>query len=92
MTRLTKACTHVICIYERCLIFSFNFFTRFVANAGVLAKPVDVSNYKGETPVQLFAHNAMTRETKTIDVYEEFKGTGAFLLFNLTQSGRQINM
>ena len=30
----------------------------FVANAGLLAKPVTTSDYSGETPVQLFAHNA----------------------------------
>ena len=28
----------------------------FIANAGLLAKPVDVTNYRAETPVQLFAH------------------------------------
>ena len=30
----------------------------FFANAGLLAKPVDTTNYSGDTPVQLFAHNA----------------------------------
>lgn len=30
----------------------------FFANAGLLAKPVDTTNYSGETPVQLFAHNS----------------------------------
>jgi hypothetical protein len=28
----------------------------FIANAGLLAKPVDFTNYSAETPVQLFAH------------------------------------
>jgi hypothetical protein len=28
----------------------------FIANAGLLAKPVDVTNYQAETPVALFAH------------------------------------
>lgn len=49
----------------------------FVANAGLLGKPgVNVDNYRGETPVQLFAHNAMTQEAKREDLFEEFTGTG----------------
>jgi uncharacterized protein (DUF1501 family) len=48
----------------------------FIANAGLLAKPVTVDNYRGETPVQLFAHNDMTREAKRIDISEEYTGTG----------------
>ncbi|KAL7537078.1 hypothetical protein ACHAXR_007922, partial [Thalassiosira sp. AJA248-18] len=48
----------------------------FFANAGLLAKPVTVDNYRGETPVQLFAHNAMTQEAKREDLYDEFSGTG----------------
>jgi uncharacterized protein (DUF1501 family) len=49
----------------------------FVANAGLLGKPgVNVENYRGETPVQLFAHNAMTLEAKREDLFEEFSGTG----------------
>jgi len=48
----------------------------FVANAGLLAKPVTVDNYKGETPVQLFAHDKMSRQTKREDISEKFAGTG----------------
>ena len=48
----------------------------FVANAGLLAKPVTVDNYKGETPVQLFAHDVMTRQAKKEDIADKFAGTG----------------
>lgn len=49
----------------------------FITNAGLLGKPgVNVDNFQGETPVQLFAHNAMTLEAKREDLFEEFTGTG----------------
>ena len=48
----------------------------FVANTGLLAKPIDKTNYKGETPVQLFAHNAMQKESKALDLERELAGTG----------------
>ena len=50
----------------------------FVANAGLLAKPVDVSNYNGETPVRLFAHNTMAWQASRDDLAEEYSGTGEF--------------
>ena len=50
----------------------------FVANAGLLARPVTVDDYRGETPVQLFAHNAMTLEAKRDDLADEIGGTGKF--------------
>lgn len=50
----------------------------FISNAGLMARPVDVSNYRQETPVQLFAHNDMSRETKKEDIFDEFVGTGVF--------------
>ena len=55
----------------------------FIANAGLLAKPVTTSTYEGETPVQLFAHNAMAYDTARVDLFKEFAGTGecAFLFF-----------
>lgn len=48
----------------------------FIANAGLLAKPVTKANYEGETPVQLFAHNAMAYDTGRVDLFKEFAGTG----------------
>ena len=51
----------------------------FIANAGLLAKPVTTENYDGETPVQLFAHNSMQYETSRVDLFEEFAGTGQYL-------------
>jgi uncharacterized protein (DUF1501 family) len=48
----------------------------FIANAGLMAKPVDTGNYRGETPVQLFAHNAMTLEAARDDLADNFGGTG----------------
>lgn len=48
----------------------------FIANAGLMAKPVNVRNYRGETPVQLFAHNAMNLEAKREDLFNELVGTG----------------
>jgi len=48
----------------------------FIANAGLLAKSVDVSNYNDETPVQLFAHNAMTMEAAREDLADKYSGTG----------------
>mmetsp|Transcript_2571 Transcript_2571/g.3796 ORF Transcript_2571/g.3796 Transcript_2571/m.3796 type:complete len:532 (+) Transcript_2571:492-2087(+) len=48
----------------------------FIANAGLMAEPVDVNNYRQMTPVQLFAHNDMSLETKKDDIFNEFVGTG----------------
>ena len=48
----------------------------FIANAGLMAEPVDVENYKTFTPVQLFAHNAMKYQTQKEDLFDEFVGTG----------------
>jgi uncharacterized protein (DUF1501 family) len=48
----------------------------FVANAGLIAELVNVNNYRQMTPVQLFAHNDMTRETQKEDIFDEFVGTG----------------
>jgi uncharacterized protein (DUF1501 family) len=50
----------------------------FVANMGVLDNTtgLDKSNYLEKTKVQLFAHNWMTRETKTIDPKSFSEGTG----------------
>jgi len=47
-----------------------------VANTGLLLKPVDKSNYKIETPTQLFAHNNMQKESKQLDLDKEIRGTG----------------
>lgn len=66
----------------------------FIANAGLMAKPVTVDNYRGETPVQLFAHNAMTLEAKREDLFQEFSGTGVGgrMADSLTQAGIRTNM
>jgi len=49
----------------------------FVSNAGLLAQPVDVTNYRGNMgSVQLFAHNDMTSETMKEDIFQEYAGTG----------------
>ena len=47
----------------------------FVANAGLLVKPVTSKNYR-ETPLSLFGHSSMSRETLSDDLYDEFGGTG----------------
>ena len=49
---------------------------KFVANAGLMAKPVTTADYRGDTPVQLFAHNAMTLEASREDLYDEYAGSG----------------
>ncbi|KAL7503834.1 LOW QUALITY PROTEIN: hypothetical protein ACHAXN_001563 [Cyclotella atomus] len=36
--------------------------------ACLMAKPVDTNNYRGERPVQLFAHNAMTLKAAREDI------------------------
>lgn len=41
-----------------------------------MSQPVDKSNYNLLTNTQLFAHNHMQRETKRIDPYDSFDGTG----------------
>ena len=48
----------------------------FLANTGVLFKPSDKTNYRGNNPTQLFAHNVMQRETKIDDPLREYAGTG----------------
>jgi uncharacterized protein (DUF1501 family) len=65
----------------------------FIANAGLLAKPVTVDNYRGETPVQLFAHNAMTMEASREDLTDESLGTGigGRIADVLTQQGLNTN-
>jgi cullin-associated NEDD8-dissociated protein 1 len=50
----------------------------FIANAGLMARPVTTDNYRDETPVQLFAHNAMTEEAKREDLFDEYAGTGKY--------------
>jgi hypothetical protein len=55
----------------------------FIANAGLLAKPVTTANYSGETPVQLFAHNSMQYDTARVDLFKEFAGTGKFKLCSI---------
>lgn len=47
----------------------------FIANAGLMSEPVDVSNYKN-TLAQLFAHNDMQSNTQKVDLFDEFFGTG----------------
>ena len=66
----------------------------FVANAGLMAKPVTTDDYRGETPVQLFAHNAMTLEAKREDLFDEFVGTGVGgrMADVLTQAGIPTNL
>jgi len=49
--------------------------TIFIANAGVLQKPVTSKTYR-ETPLQLFAHNVMRAETRKMDIANDFRGTG----------------
>ncbi|KAL7538192.1 hypothetical protein ACHAXR_008354 [Thalassiosira sp. AJA248-18] len=65
----------------------------FIANVGLLAKPVNTSNYKGETPVQLFAHNTMTRETNKNDIADKYMGTGVGgrMADALTNAGISVN-
>lgn len=58
----------------------------FIANAGLLAKPVSVENYRGETPVQLFAHNAMSHQTKREDIMNKFAGTGRLNIASVSLS------
>jgi len=49
----------------------------FIANAGLLPKPLNVSNYReGTAGVWLYAHNGMRLETEREDVHDEFAGTG----------------
>jgi len=49
----------------------------FIANAGLMAGPVDVNTYRQNMgSVQLFAHNDMTRETQMEDIFQEHAGTG----------------
>jgi len=66
----------------------------FIANAGLLAKPVTVDNYKGETPVRLFAHDAMAQQTKREDIADKFVGTGVGgrIADVLTQAGIPTNL
>ena len=50
----------------------------FFANTGVVAKVdgIDKTNFRSLTPVQLFAHDAMQVETKTVDPMSTAAGTG----------------
>jgi len=50
--------------------------TLFIANAGLLSKPVTVADYKADMDVQLFSHNSMLLETHKDDVESEYLGTG----------------
>lgn len=52
----------------------------FIANAGLLAQPVDRSTYRSELwKSNLFSHNGMTRETWKSDLADLYVGTGKFL-------------
>ncbi|KAL7542499.1 hypothetical protein ACHAXR_011825, partial [Thalassiosira sp. AJA248-18] len=64
----------------------------FIANAGLLPKPQNVSNYR-DTPAQLFSHNGMCLETQREDLFDEFGGTGVGgrIADVLTQSGIPVN-
>ena len=48
----------------------------FVANTGVMTKPVTKDTYGSETVTQLFAHNTMQREAKRVDPFDTYTGTG----------------
>jgi len=49
----------------------------FIANAGLLPKPLNVSSYiKGKAGVRLFSHNGMQRETASEDVQSVYAGSG----------------
>lgn len=48
----------------------------FLANVGVLTKPVDKTNYRDETATSLFAHNAMQEEVDKLDPLNSARGTG----------------
>ena len=64
----------------------------FFANTGVLSKPVNKDNYYTETNVQLFSHNHMRREAKTIDPYEVSVDTGVLGRMSdvLTRKGHNV--
>uniref|UniRef100_A0A7S4SBN9 DUF1501 domain-containing protein n=1 Tax=Ditylum brightwellii TaxID=49249 RepID=A0A7S4SBN9_9STRA len=66
----------------------------FVANAGLLLKPVDKTNYREQTPTQLFSHNTLSRETKQVDLNEEISGTGVLGRLNdaLAEFGYSTSM
>lgn len=66
----------------------------FITNAGLMAKPVTTDNYRGETPVQLFAHNAMTSEGSQEDLFDQFVGTGVGgrMCDELTKSNIKCNL
>lgn len=48
----------------------------FIANAGLLAKSVDMSNYEVEAPGGLFSHDTMTLQTAREDLAGKYSGTG----------------
>ena len=48
----------------------------FVANTGVLHQVSDKTNYRQNHRTQLFAHNVMQSELKTVDPFQEVAGTG----------------
>lgn len=47
----------------------------FIVNAGILAEPIDISNYT-TIDIQLFAHNSMEINTKKNDLRDVHPGTG----------------
>lgn len=48
----------------------------FLANVGVMTKPVDKTNYRDDTETSLFAHNAMQEEVDKLDPFNSARGTG----------------
>jgi len=48
----------------------------FLANTGVLSKPVTKAVHAAETRTRLYSHDDMQRETRRIDPFQEAPGTG----------------
>ena len=48
----------------------------WIANAGLLARPVTRYNYRDETPLPIFSHNDMVIATGKDDLEEKYVGTG----------------
>jgi uncharacterized protein (DUF1501 family) len=66
----------------------------FVANAGLLSKPLNVSTYKDEDwRSKLYSHNGMSLETAKEDLFDGFDGTGVLGRMSdvLTQAGIPTN-
>ena len=61
----------------------------FFANTGVIGRPSNKSNFAQYTPAELFAHNAMQFETKSIDLFDRATGIGVLgrLTDALTKNG-----